>query len=93
MLPNIAYRGSNTELTSKLAAKMRYEGDPGPLLFAAGSMSWTRTEADQPRLTLSLTPADFEQEARQVDGTHRESTASDKYRIRRAAAGYIETLR
>ncbi len=69
LLPDATHWGSNVHCTLKLAAKMGYEGDPTPFMFAAGSMFWIRAEAMLPIFKLGLTAADFEEEAGQVDGT------------------------
>ncbi|MBX9590217.1 MAG: glycoside hydrolase family 99-like domain-containing protein [Hyphomonadaceae bacterium] len=60
---------ANAERVLRLAARLGYRGDPRPFVFAAGSMFWARSEALQPILRLGLTPADFEEEAHQLDGT------------------------
>lgn len=69
VVPGDLYWGSNAARVLALAARLGYQGDPTPFVFSAGSMFWIRSEALRPMLDLDLTYADFEEEARQVDGT------------------------
>lgn len=63
------YWGANAARVLGLAARLGYQGDPTPFVFAAGSMFWARGRALQPVLDLKLSSNDFEEEAHQVDGT------------------------
>ncbi len=63
------YRGANEARVMGLAARLGYHGDPAPFVFPAGSMFWARSDALRPMLDLGLAPDDFEEEARQLDGT------------------------
>lgn len=70
VVPMSFYWGSNAATVERLAARMGVgREEVSELNFVAGTMFTARVLALQPLLNLSLSDADFEEEAGQVDGT------------------------
>jgi lipopolysaccharide biosynthesis protein len=67
--PHVNWVGNFKE-ASKLARRMGFDIDPrAPLDFPSGSMFWARTASLKPLLNLNLSLDEFDEEAKQIDGT------------------------
>jgi hypothetical protein len=69
LIPAAFYWGANADRVHDLMQQVGYPGNPDPMMFAAGSMFWVRSQALAPIFSLAIRSEDFEEELRQVDGT------------------------
>jgi glycosyltransferase involved in cell wall biosynthesis len=69
LIPATFYWGANADRVHNLLQQLGYPGNPDPMMFAAGTMFWIRSQALAPIFRLAIRNEDFEEELRQVDGT------------------------
>jgi glycosyltransferase involved in cell wall biosynthesis len=69
LIPATFYWGANADRVRDLLQQLGYPGNPDPMMFAAGTMFWIRSQALAPIFRLAIRSEDFEEELRQVDGT------------------------
>jgi hypothetical protein len=69
LIPATFYWGANADRVYVLLQQLGYPANPDPMMFAAGTMFWIRSQALAPIFRLGFRSEDFEEELQQVDGT------------------------